>query len=68
VWIQSTWHPSSIDFRDLQGGLTCEKFFMTNFEFSGQFYFQNDILKLQEVASNSKLGIRVFLENGFGSF
>jgi hypothetical protein len=63
VWI---WHPSSIDFRDLQGGLTCEKFFMTNFEISVQFYFQNDILKLEKISS--MLGIRVFLENGFGSF
>jgi hypothetical protein len=39
---------------------------MTIFEFIGQFYFQNDIFKLHEVFS--KLRIRVFLENGFGSF
>jgi hypothetical protein len=39
---------------------------MTVFEFVGQFLFQNDVFKLQEVIS--ELGIRVFLENGLGSF
>jgi hypothetical protein len=52
-------------FRDLQGSLTWEKFFITVFEFIGQFFFQNDDLKLQEVFS--ELGIRVFFENGLGS-
>jgi hypothetical protein len=36
------------------------------FEFIGQFYFQNDVFKLIKIFS--KLGIRVFLENGLGSF
>jgi hypothetical protein len=36
------------------------------FEFVGQFFFQNDAFKLQEVFS--ELEIRVFLENGLGSF
>jgi surfactin synthase thioesterase subunit len=35
-------------------------------EFYGQFFFQNDALKLQEVFS--ELGIRVFFENGLESF
>jgi hypothetical protein len=39
---------------------------MTTFEFIGQFFFQNDIFKLQEIFS--ELRIRVFLENGLGSF
>jgi hypothetical protein len=43
-----------------------EKFFMTIFEFIGQFYFQNDVFKLQIVFS--ELDISVFLENGLGSF
>jgi hypothetical protein len=52
-------------FRDSQGSLYSEKFFMTIFEFIGQFYFQNDIFKLLEVVS--ELEIRAFLENGLGS-
>jgi hypothetical protein len=36
------------------------------FEFNGQFFFQNDVFKLQEVFS--ELEIRVFLENILGSF
>jgi hypothetical protein len=39
---------------------------MTVFEFIGQFCFQNNIFKLQEVFS--ELGIRVFLENGLENF
>jgi hypothetical protein len=39
---------------------------MTVFEFVGQFLFQNDVFKLQEVIS--EFGIRVFLENGLVSF
>jgi hypothetical protein len=39
---------------------------MTIFEFVGQFFFQNDVFKLQE--DFSELGIRVFLENGLESF
>jgi hypothetical protein len=39
---------------------------MTVFEFIGQVFFQNDVLKLEEVFS--ELEIRVFLENGLGSF
>jgi hypothetical protein len=41
-------------------------FFMTVFEFIGQFFFQNYVFKLQYVFS--ELEIRVFLENGLGSF
>jgi hypothetical protein len=44
---------------------TC-KIFMTIFEFVRQFFFQNDVFKLQEVFS--ELEIRVFLGNGLGSF
>jgi hypothetical protein len=40
--------------------------FMVIFEFVGQFFFQNDVFKLQEVFS--ELEIRVFLENGLESF
>jgi hypothetical protein len=36
------------------------------FESVGQFFFQNDVFKLKE--DFSVLGIRVFLENGLGSF
>jgi hypothetical protein len=36
------------------------------FQFVGQFFFQNDVCKLQE--DFSELGIRVFLKNGLGSF
>jgi hypothetical protein len=42
------------------------EFFMTVFEFIGQLFFQNDVLKLQEVFS--ELEIRVFLENRLGNF
>jgi hypothetical protein len=54
-----------MNFRDLQGSLTSKKFFITVFEFFGQFFFQNNIFKLQ--ADISELGIRVFFENGLGS-
>jgi hypothetical protein len=46
--------------------LTWEEFFMTIFEFIEQFFFQNDVFKLQKVFS--ELEIRSFLENGLGSF
>jgi hypothetical protein len=36
------------------------KIFMNIFEFVGQFFFQNDVFKLQE--DLSERGIRVFLE------
>jgi hypothetical protein len=36
------------------------------FELVGQFFFQNDVLKLQEDFLEHE--IRVFLENGLGSF
>jgi hypothetical protein len=39
---------------------------MSILELVGQFFFQNNILKLQE--DFSELGIRVILENGIGSF
>jgi hypothetical protein len=39
---------------------------MAIFEFFGLLFFQNDVFKLQE--DFSKHGIRVFLENGLGSF
>jgi hypothetical protein len=42
------------------------KIFMSIFVFVGQFFFQNDVFKFQEVFS--ELGIRVFFENGLGSF
>jgi hypothetical protein len=42
------------------------KFFITILEFFWQFFFQNDVFKLQE--DFSELGIIVFLENGLGSF
>jgi hypothetical protein len=38
---------------------------MTVLEFIGPFFFQNNVFKLQEA---SELEIRVFLENGLGSF
>jgi hypothetical protein len=47
-------------FRDYQW----DEFFMTIYV--GQFIFQNDVFKLQEVFS--ELAIRVFLENGLGNF
>jgi hypothetical protein len=43
--------------------LTCKKLFVTIFDCIGQYYFQNDVFKLQEVFS--ELGI---LENRLGSF
>jgi hypothetical protein len=43
-----------------------KKFFITVFEFIRQFFFQNEVFQLQEVLS--ELEIRVFLENGLGSF
>jgi hypothetical protein len=58
--------PKTIKFRDLQGSLSWEKFFMTVYEFIGQFFFQNDVFKLQKVFS--ELEIRVFLEIGLGGF
>jgi hypothetical protein len=39
---------------------------MAILEFFGQFFFSNDVFKLQE--DFSEHGIRVFLENGLGSF
>jgi hypothetical protein len=36
------------------------------FQFVGQFFFHNDVFKLQK--DFSELGIRVFLDNGLGSF
>jgi hypothetical protein len=42
------------------------KIFMTIFKFVGQFFFQNDVFKLQE--DFSELGLIVFLKNGIGSF
>jgi hypothetical protein len=39
---------------------------MAIFEFVVQFFFKNDVFKPQEVFS--VLEIRVFLENGLGSF
>jgi hypothetical protein len=39
---------------------------MIIFEFIGQFFFQNDVFKLQEVFLEHR--IRVFRENGLGSF
>jgi hypothetical protein len=58
--------PETMKVRDLQGSLSWEKFFICVFEFIGQFFFQNDVFKLQEVIS--ELEIRVFLENGAGRF
>jgi nucleoside permease NupC len=42
------------------------KILMNIFVFVGQFFFQNDVFKFQEVFS--ELGIRVFFANGLGSF
>jgi hypothetical protein len=58
--------PKTMKFRDLQGSLSCEKFFMAIFEFVGQFCFQNNVFKFQE--DFSEHGIRVFLGNRLGSF
>jgi hypothetical protein len=44
----------------------CQKIFMAIFEFFGQFFFQNDVFKLQE--DFSEHGIRVCLENELGHF
>jgi hypothetical protein len=51
-------------FRNLQASLSWDKFSI--FEFVGQFYFQNDVFKLQE--DFSEHGIRELLENGLGNF
>jgi hypothetical protein len=59
-------YPKTMKFRDLQGSPTLKTFFMTVLEFIGQFFSQNDVFKLQEVFAEH--GIRVFLENGLGSF
>jgi hypothetical protein len=59
-------YPKTMKFRDLQRSLTWEKYCMTVFEFIGQFFFQNDFFKLQEVFSKHE--IRVFLEIKLGSF
>jgi hypothetical protein len=53
-------------FRNLQGSLTWEKFFMTVVDFSGSFFLQNDVSKLQEVFL--ELEIKVFEENRLESF
>jgi ubiquitin C-terminal hydrolase len=42
------------------------KMFMAIFEFVGQFFFQNDVFKLQEDFSEHEM--RVFLENGLRIF
>jgi hypothetical protein len=39
---------------------------MAIFEFVVEFFFENDVFKLQE--DFSEHGIRLFLENGLGSF
>jgi hypothetical protein len=39
---------------------------VTIFEFTRQFFFQNEVFKFQEIFS--ELGIRVILENGLESF
>jgi hypothetical protein len=54
-------YPKTKKFRDLQGSLTREKFFMAIFELIRQFFFQNDVFKIQEIFL--ELAIRVFLEN-----
>jgi hypothetical protein len=55
----------TMKFRDSQGSLSCEKFFITVFEFVEQFSLQNDVFKKQDLFS--ELEIRVFLKNGAGS-
>jgi hypothetical protein len=42
------------------------EFFIVIFEFVGQFFFQSDVFKFQEVFSG--LEISVFFENELGSF
>jgi hypothetical protein len=59
-------YPKTMKFRDLQGSLTRDKFFIAIFEFIRQYFFQNDVFKIQEVFL--ELAIRVFLENGLGNF
>jgi hypothetical protein len=44
-----------------------KEFFFTVFEFIGQFFFQNDVFKIQEVFSEHD-GIRVLIENGLEGF
>jgi hypothetical protein len=56
----------SLKFRDFQKSLTWEKIFMAIFEFIRQLVIQNYVFKIQEVFSEH--GIRVFIENGLGSF
>jgi hypothetical protein len=58
--------PKTMKFRDLQRSLAWEKIFMAVFAFIGQFFFQNNVFKLQEIFS--ELEIIVFIENGLGSF
>jgi hypothetical protein len=58
--------PKTMKFRDLQRILSWKKIFITVFEFIGQFFFQNDVFKLQGVFLEPE--IRIFLENRFGSF
>jgi hypothetical protein len=53
-------YPKTMKFRDFQRSLTWKKVFMTVFESIGQFFFQNNVFKLQEVISEH--GIRVFFE------
>jgi hypothetical protein len=58
-------YPKTMKYRDLQGSLAWELFFIAVFEFIRQLFFQNDVFKIQE--DFSELAIRVFLENGLGS-
>jgi hypothetical protein len=53
-------------FRDLQRSLTWKKFFINVFEIIGEFFFENDVFKFQDVFSEH--GITVFLDKGLGSF
>jgi hypothetical protein len=55
-------YPKTIKFKDLLGSLTWKKFFMTVFEFIGQFFVQNDVFKLQEVFSDHGIRIEKGLE------
>jgi hypothetical protein len=59
-------YPKTIKFRDLQCNLTGKKFYFDRFCFIGQFFFEHDIFKLQEVFS--ECGIRALLEKGLVSF
>jgi hypothetical protein len=47
--------PKTMEFRDLQGSLTQKIFFITVFEFIGQFFFQNYVFKFQEVFSDHEI-------------